>query len=96
MTAGSWAQAFADPIPLPDGGELVNLIEAGRYIAAQPAATQKRPEWQAATEALLLVAERGGDTMLARIGIMRALNAGKHPPPLAPRRKREKTYRVVS
>ena len=32
------------------------------------------PEWQAAMEALLLVAERGGPTMLARIGVMQALN----------------------
>jgi hypothetical protein len=31
------------------------------------------PEWQAAIEALLLVS-RGGPTMLARIGVMRALN----------------------
>jgi hypothetical protein len=31
-------------------------------------------EWQAAMEALLLVVEHGGPTMLARIGIMRALN----------------------
>ena len=35
---------------------------------------QRRPEWQDATEALLLVAERNGPTMLARIGVMRALN----------------------
>jgi hypothetical protein len=31
-------------------------------------------EGQAAMEALLLVAEHGGPTMLARIGVMRALN----------------------
>jgi hypothetical protein len=31
-------------------------------------------EWQAAMEAQLLVAERDGPTMFARIGIMRALN----------------------
>lgn len=39
----------------------------------------------AAIEALLLVAEHGGDTMLPRIGIMRALNAGE--PALTPRKK---------
>jgi hypothetical protein len=32
------------------------------------------PEWQAAIEALMLVAERGGPTKFARIGVMRALN----------------------
>jgi len=31
-------------------------------------------EWRAAMEALLLVAESGGPTMFARIGVMRALN----------------------
>jgi hypothetical protein len=33
------------------------------------------PEWQAAIEALMLCS-RGGPTMMARIGIMRALNRG--------------------
>lgn len=32
------------------------------------------PEWQAAMEALILVATLGGTTMFARIGIMQALN----------------------
>jgi len=32
------------------------------------------PEWQAAMEALMLVATSGGPTMFARIGVMRALN----------------------
>jgi hypothetical protein len=32
------------------------------------------PEWQAAMEALILVATRGGPVMFARIGVMRALN----------------------
>jgi hypothetical protein len=57
------------------GGKLVTLRDAGRYIAALP--KPNRREWQAAIEALLLVVERGGPTMFARIGIMRALNA--HP-----------------
>jgi hypothetical protein len=32
------------------------------------------PEWQAAIEGLMLVAELGGPTMFARIRVMRALN----------------------
>jgi len=32
------------------------------------------PEWQAAMQALILVATSGGPTMLARIGMMRALS----------------------
>jgi hypothetical protein len=31
-------------------------------------------KWQAAIEALILVVELGGPTMMARIGVMRALN----------------------
>lgn len=69
-----WSARFDDPIPLPGGGELKTLLDAGNYIAQLPANIQRRPEWQAATQALLLVAERGGPAMLARIGMMRALN----------------------
>jgi hypothetical protein len=43
------------------------------YITKLPKAEHEAPEWQAAMEALMLVA-RGGPTMLARIGVMRALN----------------------
>jgi hypothetical protein len=39
-----------------------------------PKAEQQIDEWQAAAEALLLVVEHSGPTMMARIGVMRALN----------------------
>jgi hypothetical protein len=39
-----------------------------------PDTVQKRPEWQTAAEAQLLVCDHGGPVMLARTGIMRALN----------------------
>jgi hypothetical protein len=39
-----------------------------------PKAEQDREEWQAAVEALLLVVELNGPTMMVRIGIVRALN----------------------
>lgn len=90
----AWPTPFDTPIALPDGRELVTLLDAGDYIARLPAATQNRPEWQAATEALLLVAERGGDPMLARIGMMRALNAGK-PARAIERKKAAKRYRLI-
>jgi hypothetical protein len=50
------------------------LKDAAAYITKLPEAEHSAPEWQAAMEALILVAERGGPTMLARIGVMRALN----------------------
>lgn len=56
---------------------------------------QRRPEWQAAAEALLLVAESGGPTMFARIGMKRALNAGTPDPLLGPRRKGAKKFGIV-
>jgi hypothetical protein len=39
-----------------------------------PKAEQLLDEWQAAVEALLVVVELNGPTMMARIGILRALN----------------------
>jgi hypothetical protein len=55
-------------------GLLVTLKDAGTYIIKLPKAEHAAPEWQDAMEALILVAMRGGPTMLARIGVMRALN----------------------
>jgi hypothetical protein len=50
------------------------LRDAALYITKLPRAEHNAPEWQAAMEALILVAEHNGPTMMARIGIMRALN----------------------
>jgi hypothetical protein len=69
-----WARPFDDPILLPGGREIVTLRDAGDYITSLPKAEQDLEEWQAAVEALLLVVELDGPTMMARIGIMRALN----------------------
>ena len=70
----SWSRRFDEPVPLPDGRQIVTLKDAGAYIMKLPKAEHGAPEWQAAMEALILVAENGGPTMLARIGVMRALN----------------------
>jgi hypothetical protein len=71
-----WKRPFDDPIPLPRGRQLVTLQDAGTYITTLPKAEHEAAEWQAAMEALILVAELGGPTMFARIGIMRALSRG--------------------
>jgi hypothetical protein len=39
-----------------------------------PKAEQNLPEWQAATEALIMAAEGRGPLMQARVGVLRALN----------------------
>ena len=70
----SWSREFDEPIPLPRGPALVTLKDAAEYIQKLPKAQQDLEEWQAAVEALLLVVELNGPTMMARIGIMRALN----------------------
>jgi hypothetical protein len=69
-----WSRPFDNPIPLPGRRELVTLRDAGGYIAALPRAKQESPEWQAATEALIMAAEDRGRLMHAHIGMLRALN----------------------
>jgi hypothetical protein len=66
-----WKRPFDDPIPLPRGRQIVTLEDAGDHTAS---AEREAAEWQAAMEAVILVATLGGPTMFARIGIMRALN----------------------
>ena len=80
-TESGWTRRFDEPIPLPprgkgarQGRQLVTLKDAGTYITKLPKAEHLAAEWQAAMEALILVATLGGPTMFARIGIRQALN----------------------
>jgi hypothetical protein len=68
-----WSTPFEDPIVLPDGRKLLTLKDAAGYITKLPKSESDLPEWQAAIEALMLCS-RGGPTMMARIGVMKALN----------------------
>ena len=70
----SWKRRFGDAIVLPDGRKLVTLLDAATYATKLPKKQADTTEWQAAIESLMLVAELGGPTMFARIGVMRALN----------------------
>ncbi len=69
-----WFKRFSDPIMLPDGHKLLTLRDAAEYITALPKAEHDAADWQVAMEVLLLVAERDGPEMLARIAVMKALN----------------------
>ena len=69
-----WTRKFDEPIPVPKGRRLITLRDAGDYIAKLPKAKHMTAEWQAAMLALMLVVDLNGPTMMARIGIMRALN----------------------
>ena len=85
MTERGWGRRFKDPVTI-DNHVLVTLIDAGEYIATLPKKEHAVPEWQAAMEALIVVAEGGGPTMFARIGVMRALNR-HYVPELSPKGK---------
>jgi hypothetical protein len=85
MTGKGWHRTFDDPIPLPGGGELRTLRDAGNYITGLAKREHDTFALRAAIEALMLVVEHGGDTMRPRIGIMRALYPGEMEP--MPRKK---------
>jgi hypothetical protein len=55
----SWKRPFDDQIPVPHGRQLVTLRDAGNYFTKPPKAELTAPEWQAATEAPILVATGG-------------------------------------
>jgi hypothetical protein len=72
-----WSARFEEPIPLPRGRQFVTLQDAGTYITKLPKAEHEAAEWQAAMEALILVATVG------RTNDVRAHRryAGIEPPP---------------
>jgi hypothetical protein len=65
---------FADPDvaarKLVEIANAVETVQDGRL----PKAEHESPQWQAATEALIMAAEGRGPLMHARIGVMRALH----------------------
>jgi hypothetical protein len=56
----SWGARFDDPIALANGPKLLTLQDAATHITNLPKKESDLPEWQAAIEALMLVADRGG------------------------------------
>ena len=70
----TWQRKFDEPIEVENGRELITLRDAANHILKLPKAEHDAAEWQAAMQVLILVAEKGGPPMLARIGVMRALN----------------------
>ena len=45
--------SFDAPIPLPDGGEITTLREAGEYVTALPAKEHDKPHWQTAMQHMI-------------------------------------------
>jgi hypothetical protein len=75
----AWDRTFFDPIMLLNGKKLITLRDAAEFITELPKAEHDIPEWQAAMQVLLLVAEHDGPAMFARIGFMKALNRRVEP-----------------
>jgi hypothetical protein len=59
-----WSARFDDPIPLSNGRKLATLRDAALYITKLPKAGHDADEF----------VDGNGPTILARIGVMRALN----------------------
>ena len=91
----AWFKRFVDPIVLPDGRELLTLRDAAEYITALPKAEHEAADWQVAMQTLILVAERDGPEMLARIAVMKALNRHAPKAPAATGQKGAKAFRIV-
>lgn len=50
MSESGWRREFEYPIPLPGGGELRTLLDAGNYITSLPEKESALPEWQTTIE----------------------------------------------
>jgi hypothetical protein len=74
----SWQASFADPVPLPEGGELRTLHDARAFILKLPKEVAAKPAWLTAIESLMLAAD-GGPVDFARIGMMQALHPKGEP-----------------
>jgi hypothetical protein len=77
MPDRGWSCAFDEPIPLPDGGELRTLIDAGRYVDALPRSMHEREEWQMVMEVLLSAVEGREPVRLVHIALTLALQESK-------------------
>jgi hypothetical protein len=88
----NWSRRFADPIPIPNGKSLFSLRDAAQYVLALPPAEQQATRWKTAATVLKMVAETGGNAMMARIGMMKALHHRAPGVAQTPRRKRVKSF----
>jgi hypothetical protein len=91
----NWLRRFQPAIPIQNGKSLRTLREAATFITELPPAEQKAEQWQLAAKLLLMVAERGGDPMLPRIAVMKALHHREATTEFSARRRRAKSYRII-
>lgn len=91
----SWSLEFDEAITLAKGQSLRTLRDAGHYILALPKRETAQRHWQTAMACLLSAAQKRGPVMIARIAMLRALQAGQPKAPLEPKRKPAKKFRIV-
>ena len=72
-----WSTRFDEPIPLPDGGELRTLLDAGRYVDALPRSMHEREEWKTVMEVLLSAVEGREPVRLVQVALTLALQESK-------------------
>ena len=71
----SWDRPFPQPVPLPNGPPAQNLRDAADYIRTLPQAERDCQEWQLAVQMLIDAAEDRGPMLIARMGMVSALEA---------------------
>jgi hypothetical protein len=84
------------PDHMPGRKPLVTLRDAAQHIIELSKAEHELPQWEIAIEWVMLDGEHGGDPMVPRIGMMKALllhkpkrhRAGNAPKPTSPRRNK--------
>jgi hypothetical protein len=89
-----WGRRFEPSIPVQNGRSLFALRDAGKFIEALPKAEQQAPRWRTAIEMLLFAAEKSAPTMMARIGMMKALH-DREPQADFPARRRARKYTLI-
>jgi hypothetical protein len=92
-----WHLEFDEPIVLASGRVFRTLRDAGDYVCTLPKKEANLSHWQVAASCLLTASEKGGGlVVMARIAMMRALQAHEPEPKQSPRKKAAKKYRIVS
>ena len=76
MAETGWQRKFEDPIPLPNGRQLVTLKDAADYIMKLPKTESDLPDWQVAIEALMLCS-RGGGPYAGAVPVMCSVAANR-------------------
>jgi hypothetical protein len=75
-----WTARFDEPIRFGTGKALHTLRDAADHITALPRQVAELEHWQDAIACLIAAAEGKGPIMMARVGVLRALSAGRAPP----------------